>query len=84
MLYIYIPVSGFPQALVAEAVGHYEAFDLFRHTTMLGIQVESCMGYTHHVSQLACDVINEKKSRVQEAVKQALPKVSDCMVYYTT
>lgn len=72
------------QALVAEAVGHYEAFDLFRHTTMLGIQVESCMGYTHHVSQLACDVTNEKKSRVQESVKQALPKVSDCMVYYTT
>lgn len=71
------------QALVAESIGHSEMFDLFRHTTLLGIQLESCIGYAHHVTDLACDRVKQDQRRVQDTLKQALPTATDCTVFYT-
>lgn len=71
------------QALVAESVGHSDFYDLFRHTTILGIQVESCMGYGHHVTRLACDPDTQKNQRMMQVIKQSLPSATDSLVYYT-
>ncbi|XP_045595970.2 superkiller complex protein 3 [Procambarus clarkii] len=71
------------QALVAESVGHSEAFDLFRHTTLLGIQLESCIGFTHHVTDMACDSKKQSNVRTQQVIKQSTPSSTDCMVFYS-
>uniref|UniRef100_A0A0P4WDX8 Tetratricopeptide repeat protein 37 n=1 Tax=Scylla olivacea TaxID=85551 RepID=A0A0P4WDX8_SCYOL len=71
------------QALVAESIGHYEMFDLFRHTTLLGIHLESCIGYSHHVTDLACDRIKQGQRSTEDTLKQALPPATDCTVFYT-
>ncbi|XP_069945055.1 superkiller complex protein 3 [Cherax quadricarinatus] len=71
------------QALVAESVGHSEAFDLFRHTTLLGIHLESCIGYTHHVMELACDAKKQSNVRTQHVIQQAIPPATDSMVFYS-
>ncbi|KAL7645632.1 UNVERIFIED_CONTAM: hypothetical protein RMT77_004018 [Armadillidium vulgare] len=44
------------QAMVATAVGHYEAFDLFCHTTMLGFHPESCVGFASNVLRITCHI----------------------------
>ncbi|CAL4103319.1 unnamed protein product, partial [Meganyctiphanes norvegica] len=71
------------QALVAESVGHADAFDLFRHTTLLGIQVESCFGYSHHVTNLAVDKKLRLEKKNKRIVKQSVPTANDCMLFYT-
>lgn len=71
------------QALVAESIGHADAFDLFRHTTLLGIQVESCLGYSHHVTNLAMDKKLRKEEKNKRIVNQSIPTANDCMLFYT-
>ncbi|XP_042221418.1 tetratricopeptide repeat protein 37-like [Homarus americanus] len=71
------------QALVAEKVGHSEVFDLFRHTTLLGIQVESCVGYSHHVTNLASDSKKNTNQRTQYTIKQSLPAATDASTFYS-
>ncbi|XP_054277686.1 tetratricopeptide repeat protein 37-like [Macrosteles quadrilineatus] len=40
------------QALIAEDVKHQETNELFRHTTQLGFNAESCVGYAEHVCRI--------------------------------
>ncbi|XP_064110497.1 superkiller complex protein 3-like [Macrobrachium nipponense] len=71
------------QALVAESIDHSDFYDLFRHTTVLGIQVESCLGYGHHVTRIACDDSTLKNMRMTQVVEHSLPGATDSLVYYT-
>ncbi|KAG0717698.1 Tetratricopeptide repeat protein 37 [Chionoecetes opilio] len=71
------------QALVAEGIGHTEMFDLFRHTTLLGIHSESSLGYAHHVTDMACDPAKHSQRAAENNLKQALPTATDCTVFYT-
>ncbi|XP_068245666.1 superkiller complex protein 3 [Palaemon carinicauda] len=71
------------QALVAESVGHADFYDLFRHTTVLGIQVESCVGYGHHTTRIACDSDTSKNLRMTQVIEHSLPGAADSLVYYT-
>nr|XP_014340513.1 PREDICTED: tetratricopeptide repeat protein 37 isoform X1 [Latimeria chalumnae]XP_014340514.1 PREDICTED: tetratricopeptide repeat protein 37 isoform X1 [Latimeria chalumnae]XP_014340515.1 PREDICTED: tetratricopeptide repeat protein 37 isoform X1 [Latimeria chalumnae] len=50
------------QALIAEAVGSYEAMDLFRHTTELSMHTEGAKGYAHWV----CATLQDKTNRNSE------------------
>ncbi|KAK4289500.1 hypothetical protein Pmani_037531, partial [Petrolisthes manimaculis] len=70
------------QALVAESIGHHDTFDLFRHTTLLGVHPESCIGYAHHVANLACDPKRHTDKHTQLAIRQSLPTATDCAVIY--
>ncbi|KAK7074327.1 hypothetical protein SK128_021742 [Halocaridina rubra] len=70
-------------ALVAESIDHSDFYDLFRHTTILGIQLESCIGYGHHVTRLACNPELQGNQRVMQLVRQSLPGAVDSLVHYT-
>ncbi|XP_076443971.1 tetratricopeptide repeat protein 37-like [Babylonia areolata] len=73
------------QALVAEVVGHEEAMDLFRHTTQLGIQSESCSGYGHWVISTLLDVERQDSDTFRYCIHQmaAVPAAADALTRYT-
>ena len=68
--------------MVAESIGHEDKFDLFRHTTLLGIEVESCIGYGHYVTEIACQPNKQKDMRTQSILSSSLPVANDCLVFY--
>ncbi|KAL8583667.1 hypothetical protein ACOMHN_037390 [Nucella lapillus] len=73
------------QALVAETVGHEEAMDLFRHTTQLGIHMESGIGYGHWVVSTLLDVTRQDSKAFQYCIHQmaAIPAAADALTRYT-
>lgn len=73
------------QALIAELVGHEEAMDLFRHTTELGIHLESCTGYGHWVISTLLDVTRQDTEAFQYCIHQmaAIPSAADALTRYT-
>uniref|UniRef100_A0A669R1N4 Tetratricopeptide repeat domain 37 n=1 Tax=Phasianus colchicus TaxID=9054 RepID=A0A669R1N4_PHACC len=73
------------QALVAEAVGSYDAMDLFRHTTELSMHTEGAKGYAHWV----CSTLQDKSNRDTEQYlyniveMNAIPAAQVVMSKYT-
>ncbi|XP_067947219.1 tetratricopeptide repeat protein 37-like [Watersipora subatra] len=59
------------QALVAEKVAPEEAMDLFRHTTELGNNIESALGYTHWVLK----TLIEGKDKDSEHYRYSIEKL---------
>ncbi|KAK7473574.1 hypothetical protein BaRGS_00035177 [Batillaria attramentaria] len=74
------------QALIAELVGHGEAMDLFRHTTQIGIHLESCIGYGHWVISTLLDVTRQDTPAFQYCIHQmaAIPAACDALTRYTS
>jgi superkiller protein 3 len=73
------------QALVAESMKHEDAMDLFRHTTQLGIHLESCIGYSHWVCSTLMTLNNENDPHYVYSIEKmfAVPVAGDAMVWYT-
>ncbi|XP_046996555.1 tetratricopeptide repeat protein 37 [Schistocerca americana] len=74
------------QALIAETVDVQEAMDLFRHTTVLGVHPESCLGYAHWVcSTLLNTKTHQKDAHYIYSVEKmhAVPVAGDSMMWYT-
>ncbi|XP_048786478.1 tetratricopeptide repeat protein 37 [Lagopus muta] len=73
------------QALVAEAVGSFDAMDLFRHTTELAMHTEGAKGYAHWV----CSTLQDKSNRDTEQYQynivemNAIPAAQVVMSKYT-
>jgi superkiller protein 3 len=64
---------------------HEDAMDLFRHTTQLGIHMESCIGYSHWVcSTLKTSSSHNDPHYIYSIEKMdAIPVAGDAMVWYT-
>ncbi|PNF23763.1 hypothetical protein B7P43_G16832 [Cryptotermes secundus] len=73
------------QALVAESMNHEDAMDLFRHTTQLGIHMESCIGYSHWVCSTLKNSDNQNDPHYTYSIEKmfAVPVAGDAMVWYT-
>ena len=73
------------QALIAEVVGHEEAMDLFRHTTELGVHLESAVGYGQWVLNILGDPEKRGSEMYNYCIKQmaAVPAACDALTRYT-
>lgn len=71
--------------MVATSVGHYEAFDLYRHSTSLGIHPESCIGFASNVLQIAYEKGRDASapSATAKNVDQFIASVADSLIHYT-
>lgn len=70
---------------MAEKIGHYDAMDLFRHTTVLGVHPESCIGYSHWVCSSLMDTKTSKDTNYIYNIEKmhAVPIAGDAMTWYT-
>lgn len=73
------------QALVAESMNHEDAMDLFRHTTQLGIHMESCIGYTYWVCSTLKTSSSHNDPHYIYCIEKmdAIPVAGDAMDWYT-
>ncbi|XP_012943920.1 tetratricopeptide repeat protein 37 isoform X2 [Aplysia californica] len=74
------------QALIAEVVGHEEAMDLFRHTTELGVHLESALGYGQWVVTTLGDQEKRSSELFHYCIQQmaAVPAACDALIRYTS
>ncbi|ELT99404.1 hypothetical protein CAPTEDRAFT_188519 [Capitella teleta] len=71
------------QALVAEAVGHADAMDLFRHTTDLSFHRESALGYAHWVCHTLMHPVTSDLYDYAIIQMRAVLTASDSMAKFT-
>ncbi|PVD20045.1 hypothetical protein C0Q70_20539 [Pomacea canaliculata] len=73
------------QGLIGEIVAHEDAMDLFRHTTDIGVHMESCIGYGHWVITTLLDVTNQHTPAFQYCIKQmaAIPVAVTALTRFT-
>jgi len=64
---------------------HEDAMDLFRHTTQLGIHMESCIGYSHWVCSTLKTSTNHSDPHYIYSIEKmdAIPVAGDAMGWYT-
>ncbi|XP_055874018.1 tetratricopeptide repeat protein 37-like [Biomphalaria glabrata] len=73
------------QAMIAETVQSNEAMDLFRHSSELGFNLESSLGYSQWVLKVLGDASVRKTDVYHYSIQQmaAVPAASDDMTRYT-